>query len=337
MQRVEPVKEKIPFSAIVIGVTLLLLMIFVFIDLEKSEDPLIWKKNLEKIEYTTEDNSYALFENESVLKKRWFVEFNGIRRRGSGNVQNIFRDFETLKHSGSYAVADETPGKQDFCVKFFENEDGEPVAICAHEKTPANLLMVTVDSADFENQYFLIQPYMMTRFQIQPENLIERRLLISKAGSKTKQIRIISEEEKLVLNLETVENEEGKKVDQYIDDDSDTEIPLNLARTLENYIKQVNIDKYPEELEKNKDLSIKSDAINIQIRIEENSGQTATEEFKVGKNADGQWVVHAPGIILNNSLATVPEQSVNRLKRQFDSIVEFKQSAPADQESSENP
>lgn len=320
-------KGRIPASAVIIIVSVALLIAFVFIDLEKDEDPVIRETDLERIDYNSDDFSYSLYQDKSLLRKRWSVEINGVKRRGSGNVQNIFRDLERLKHSGSYPVTANLPGKKDFCVQVYEDSNDNPVDICAHEKSPSNTLMITV--SEIPDEFFLVQPYQLTRFQSDPKNLIERRIFIYEAGSKTTRIEIKSGEKELSLVLKKKVNENGEETDAWYDDKSGIEIPLNQARQLESYIRSISAEQYPEEMKSEPEedsFSIEADKLEVKV-YREGDESDSTERITIGRNQKTGWIVSAPDIILQKGYALISDTNAETLHRQFQTIVSFREAA----------
>lgn len=191
--------KKVPVSLWVLMVSLIALGIFLFLDIEKSKEPVVWKLDLQTIKYGD-----LSFEKQSSFKgDRFYVSFKendrSYRYRASTSVPNLFSEFEELKMQGLYALEGEVrkqfpeelfgQSEETICVELIPASEAL-FKLCAANKDRNGKLFAVANRPENEGEAYLIAKYTMDRLDSERTNFLERRVFLYPTASSTIEMEV---------------------------------------------------------------------------------------------------------------------------------------------------
>lgn len=191
--------KKLPNSLWILLGSLIALGAFLFLDLDRKEEPLVWDLKLQTIRYGD-----LTFEKQSSFKgESYYTSFsidgNSYRYRASTTVPNLFRDFEELKMQGLYVFDDQI--KKLFPEDpFSESEEtrclelvpaSEPAfKLCALKKDQGGKVFAVASRPDNAEEAYLIAGYTLDRLDSDRSSFLERRVFLYPTASSTMEMQV---------------------------------------------------------------------------------------------------------------------------------------------------
>ncbi len=215
-------------------------------------DPILWKKEFQKIEYIPAGKaraiSYRFVRNASLTRDTFTVEAPGKSpRRGSYNVKNIFTDFGKPRNAGVYKLTPEKTAELGFSdespeVLLYEKETGAPVRLQVGKKNQNGNTFIRSTDPAFKDQVLLMASYLFERFDHPIKEFREQRYLVYTTDSITEEIDLTVNGKSFWMK-QTKYKKDGVELPRWLDRQG-TEIPLNQANGLENSIREIMIQEF---------------------------------------------------------------------------------------------
>ncbi|HBS06587.1 MAG TPA: hypothetical protein DEA96_16580 [Leptospiraceae bacterium] len=172
---------------------------FLFLDIEKKSEPVVWDLNLQTLKY--KDLS---FEKQSTFQgDRFYTSFTqdgkSYRYRASTAVPNLFQEFEELKMHGLYALEGEVrklfpeelfgESEETRCVQLMPvNEDS--FKLCVANKDRNGKLFAVANRPANEGEAYLVAKYTMDRLDSDRTSFLERRVFLYPTASSTIELNV---------------------------------------------------------------------------------------------------------------------------------------------------
>lgn len=226
--------------------------------LEKpTPEQILWKRDFNVIEYIPAGKdrkaAFRARREASLTKDRFVVEVPGqfAPRRGSYNTKNIFTDFGKPRNAGryprgnadlaSYGIGPESPE-----VVLFEKEGGNPLRLRIGKKNQSGNAFVVIESDDFKDEIVLIPAFLFDRFERPFKEFRETRFVNYGTDQFTESLSVKIQSpqgEKTFHMTQTKYKKDGVEMPRW-QTDSGEEIPLSLANSLENAVRDIQIEEF---------------------------------------------------------------------------------------------
>jgi hypothetical protein len=171
---------------------LFVLIGFIVFTPKKEEFPRLWRKSINAIEYDGPTGPVRLEKQSGWFEDRFFITFSKdgkvIQRPGSPAVKGLFAEFEAPIVKGEY-ILDEAEANRRFsdqkCVRLLQG--GSTDTLCSG--TAKNGLS-PVRMPDEPLRIYLLPDHLFSRLSTDPEQYVEKRLLVLPAGTVPDRILI---------------------------------------------------------------------------------------------------------------------------------------------------
>lgn len=241
---------------------------------EKKDEPHLWKKSWEKIEYrpavteekppgseaaapaagqtATRTKPITVFRESGFFRDNFFVQGTALRR-GGYNVTNLFSDWDKPKFQAVYEVPAEKLSSMGFSDKsakilLYEDKDGEPVTVTVGTKLQSGNTYITASLPEYAGKVILVQSYFVEKFNPSELSFRETRILLYPAESYTDEMLFrIGAGETYQLFQSKVKKEEQD--DFTWKDGDEKDVPVSMAAPLENFVKQIQIYRFRDDPE----------------------------------------------------------------------------------------
>ncbi len=324
--------KKVPVSLWVLMASLIALGAFLFLDIEKKKEPIVWDLDLQTLKY--KDLS---FEKQSTFQgDRYYTSFSkdgkSYRYRASTAVPNIFQEFEELKMHGLYALEGEV--RKEFPEDLFgESEESRcvelmPVSedsfrLCAANKDRNGKLFAVANRPSNEGEAYLIAKYTMDRLDSDRTSFLERRVFLYPTASSTLEMEVT-----LLSGLSDADNSQfpysvhlHRKEKQQKDagpmmiwvDESGNEAEAQFSNPLDTVIRQFQIKFFSFEYEQNvKELWDSAEPL-LEAKMTAGIDGKAVETMSVEVRKPGvSFEVQGEDLLLMNSPALDGVQAIDR-------------------------
>ncbi len=215
-----------------------------------------------------------------------------IRHRGNLTVRNIFRDWNKPKYKAVYDRRAARELDRDFDgqgprLLLFRSAGSEPVTVEIGRKMDNGHTVVRV-SSDAESVY-LLSSVMFNHFEYPYYNYRQKRILDFPTDSYSREITIRREDGKEITLRQKREKKDDKFESRWFSPEG-FEISLNNANQIDNYVKQIQIDRFADEsdtpargdLEKLWDEAARDDYF---VRVAIEGGKETTFQLRGGAEA----------------------------------------------------
>lgn len=189
---------------------------FLFLDLEKKKEPLLWDVKLETIKY-----GGITFEKQRSFKgDHYYTSFShsgkNYRYRASTTVPNIFRELEALKMQGLYVF--EGKIKERFPDDPFSDSEATrcvdliPVSedafkLCALKEDSGGKVFAVTNRPQNQGDAYLIAKYTLDRLESDRTSFLERRVFLYPTATSTVEMEVILKD-----NLQSPEGRDSTEI-----------------------------------------------------------------------------------------------------------------------------
>ena len=205
--------KQVPVSLWILMASLIALGAFLFLDLKKKTEPVVWDLNLQTIRY----NGISFEKQSSFKGDTYYTSFQqdgtSYRYRASTTVPNLFQDFEELKMHGLYALEGELrkrfpeqlfgQNEETICVELVPRSESA-FKLCALEEDRNGKLFAVADRAPNEGEVYLVAKYTMDRLKSEKTSFLERRAFPYPTASSTMEMKVT-----MIDTLEGLESSEA--------------------------------------------------------------------------------------------------------------------------------
>ncbi|MCB1137642.1 MAG: hypothetical protein KDK23_02760 [Leptospiraceae bacterium] len=191
--------KKLPNSLWILLASLVALGAFLFLDLDRKDEPMIWDLKLQTIRYGD-----LSFEKETSFKGESYytslsIDGKSYRYRASTTVPNLFRDLEELKMQGLYVFDDqikelfpEDPFAASEKTRCLELEPASDAAfkLCALREDKGGKVFAVANRPENAEEAYLIAGYTLDRLDADRASFLEKRVFLYPTASSTVEMEI---------------------------------------------------------------------------------------------------------------------------------------------------
>lgn len=173
-----------------------------------------------------------------------------VRHEGNLTVRNIFREWSEPKYKAVYDRRSARELDRDFAedgrrLLLFEKIGGEPVVLQIGGKLDNGNTVIKYSTEP--DSVYLIPTFMLQKFDYIFSNYRLKRVLYYPTGSYSREIDVTRGSDGAEIALRQTRIQQDKKTEQLWKTADGYEVSLNNASQIDNYVKQIQIDRFDDE------------------------------------------------------------------------------------------
>jgi hypothetical protein len=250
-----------PRTAVIVGLSAIVLIVILLLvgpGVEKSQpEQVLWSRDFSIVEYIPASKerriTFRAKREASLTKDRFIVEVPGkyAPRRGSYNTKNIFTDFGKPRNAGRYPrgnadLAEYGITAESAEVILYQKEGGSPLRIRIGKKNQGGNSFAVIESDEFKDELVLIPSFLFDRFERPFKEFRDVRFVNYGTDQFTESLSLkvqTAQGEKTFRMMQSKYKKDGIEMPRWQTDSGD-EIPLSLANSLENAVRDLQIEEF---------------------------------------------------------------------------------------------
>lgn len=250
-----------PRIAVITGISAIVLIVILLLvgpGVEKSQpEQILWKRDFTIVEFIPSGKerriTFRARREASLTRDRFFVESPGrhLPRRGSYNTKNIFTDFGKPRNAGRYPrgnadLAEYGINAESAEVLLYEKEGGAPLRLRIGKKNQSGNSFVVIESDEFKDEIVLIPAFLFDRFDRPFKEFRDQRFVNYGTDQFTESLSVkvqTAQGEKSFRMTQSKYKKDGIEMPRW-QSESGEEIPLALANSLENAVRDLQIEEF---------------------------------------------------------------------------------------------
>lgn len=157
--------------------------------------PRLWNSSFHSIQYRQDQSTITLEKETGLFEDKFFVKYEvanseQMRRPATASVRMIFSDFESPIRKGEYVLNEKqlnTYFEDEICFSLFKESNSKPQVFCKGKNVQSSTYCRL---AEEPAQVYLVANTMFQFYDIEPAQLVERRVFVLPTGTVVNRILI---------------------------------------------------------------------------------------------------------------------------------------------------